>query len=205
MKTNSNTIAMMMLVLFIASCNNKDARMLTVINEDGTCSREYSFHTNEKELMIPQEEDFDSLIDKHWERTWSMIGSDSLRHPVPITKAQLDSLQELNPDKELSDSLMVHVKKQFATVQDMSDHLLKAVGEKLQVVLHRLHLHRDVRLRRSGDLPHPHQPFSQCRFRLILVYRTTQPDTQLYRSRTERNVGQDRGESQPMAKRQLVC
>ena len=130
MKTNSKTIAVMMLVLLMASCNNKDARMLTVINEDGTCSREYSFHTNEKELTIPQEEDFDSLIDKHWERTWSMIGSDSLRHPVPITKAQLDSLQELNPDKELSDSLMVHVKKQFATVQDMSDNLLMAEGFK---------------------------------------------------------------------------
>ena len=35
MKTNSKTIAVMMLVLFMASCNNKDSRMLTVINEDG--------------------------------------------------------------------------------------------------------------------------------------------------------------------------
>ena len=98
MKTNSKTIAVMMLVLFMASCNNKDDRMLTVINEDGTCIREYSFLTEEKNLMIPQEEDFDSLIDKHWERTWSVIGSDSVRHPVPMTQAQVDSLQNQNPD-----------------------------------------------------------------------------------------------------------
>ena len=130
MKTNSKTIAMIMLVLFMASCNNKDARMLTVINKDGTCSREYSFHTTEQQLMIPQDEDFDSLIDKHWERTWSVIGSDSLRHPVPMTKVQLDSIQKKNPNSQLSDSLMVHVKKQFETVQDMSDHLLMAEGFK---------------------------------------------------------------------------
>ena len=130
MKTNSKTIAIMMLVLFMASCKNKDARMLTVINEDGTCIREYSFHTEEKKLMKPQEEDFDSLIDKHWERSWSVIGNDSLRHPVPMTQAQVDSLQKLNPNKQLSDTLMVHVKKQFETVQDMSDHLLMAEGFK---------------------------------------------------------------------------
>ena len=65
MKTNSKTIAVMMLVLFMASCNNKDARMLTVINEDGTCIREYAFQTSEKNLMIPLEEEFDSFIDKH--------------------------------------------------------------------------------------------------------------------------------------------
>ena len=130
MKTNSKTIAVMMLVLFMASCNNVDERMLTVINGDGTCSREYTFHTTEDKLMIPQEEDFDSLIDKHWERTWSIIGSDSLRHPVPMTKAQLDSIQGRNPDKDIRDGLMVHVKRQFETVQDMSDHLLEAEGFK---------------------------------------------------------------------------
>ena len=130
MKANSKTIVLMMLVLLMASCDNKDTLMLTVINKDGSCIREYSFQTTEEELMIPQEEDLDSLIDKHWERTWSVIGSDSVRHPVPITKAQIDSLQKKDPNSCLSDSLMVHVKKRFETVQDMSDHLLMAEGFK---------------------------------------------------------------------------
>ena len=126
---------MMLLVLLITSCNNKDARMLTVINKDGTCSREYSFHTTEQQLMIPQEEDFDSLIDKHWERTWSVVGSDSLRHSVPMTKAQSDSIKNQNHDRDFSDCLMAHVKKQFETVQDMSDHLLMAEGFKANSTL----------------------------------------------------------------------
>ena len=57
MKTNSKTIVLMMLVLFMASCDNEDTHMLTVINENGSCIREYSFQTTETELMIPQEED----------------------------------------------------------------------------------------------------------------------------------------------------
>lgn len=135
MKTNSKTIVLMMLVLFMASCDNEDTHMLTVINENGTCIREYSFQTTEKELMIPQEEDLDSLIDKHWERTWSVIGNDSLRHPVPITKAQIDSLQKEDPNSSLSDSLMMHVKKRFDAVQEMSDHLLMAEGFKASSTL----------------------------------------------------------------------
>ena len=135
MKTNSKTIVLMMLVLFMASCDNEDSLMLTVINKDGSCIREYSFQTTEEELMIPQEEDLDSLIDKHWERTWSVIGNDSLRHPVPITKAQIDSLQKEDPNSCLSDSLMMHVKKRFDAVQEMSDHLLMAEGFKASSTL----------------------------------------------------------------------
>ncbi len=141
MKTNIRIIAMMTLVLLMASCKNKDARMLTVINEDGTCTREYTFHTNEQKLMLPQEEDFDSLIDKSWERTWSVIeGSKAeipssgnnlpARYPVPMTEAQYDSLQALDYSRHLPDFLIAHVKKEFETVQDMSDQLLMANGFK---------------------------------------------------------------------------
>ena len=135
MKTNSKTIAMMLLVLLMASCKNKDNSMLTVINADGTCSREYSFHTTEEQLMIPQEEDFDSLIDKHWERTWSVLGNDTVRYPVPLTKAQFDSIQGQDNSRDLSNCLMAHVKKQFETVQDMSDHLLMTEGFKASSTL----------------------------------------------------------------------
>ena len=142
MKANIKIIAAMTLVLIMASCKNKDAHMLTVINEDGTCSREYTFHTNERMLMIPQEEDFDSLIDKTWERSWSVINGHKAeiplsvqdmpeRHPVPLTEAQYDSLQELDLNRHLPDFLMVHVKKDFKTVQDMSDHLYMAERSRL--------------------------------------------------------------------------
>ena len=128
----------MMLVLIMASCKNKDDRMLTVINEDGTCSREYTFHTTQQWLSASPDEDYDSIVDKTWERSWSVLGADSVRYPVPLTEAQLDSMQELDLSKPLGNLLMVHAKKEYQSVEEMSanlyrpeqHHLVKAEGIK---------------------------------------------------------------------------
>ena len=138
MKTDIKIIAAMMLVLIMASCKNKDDRMLTVINEDGTCSREYTFHSTQQWLGIPPEEDYDSIVDKTWERSWSVLGADSVRYPVPLTEAQLDSMQAQDLSQPLGNMLMVHVKKDYKSVEEMSaeifraerSHLIKVEGIK---------------------------------------------------------------------------
>ena len=138
MKTNIKIIAAMTLTLIMASCRNKDDRMLTVINEDGTCSREYTFQSTQQWLGIPPEEDYDSIVDKTWERSWSVLGADSVRYPVPLTEAQLDSLQALDLSKPLGNLLMVHAKKNYKSVEEMSaeiyradrSHLIKVEGIK---------------------------------------------------------------------------
>ena len=138
MKTDIKIIAAMMLVLIMASCKNKDDRMLTVINADGTCSREYTFHSTQQWLSIPPEEDYDSIVDKTWERSWSVLGADSVRYPVPLTEAQLDSMQAQDLSKPLGNMLMVHVKKDYKSVEEMSaqiyraerSHLVKVEGIK---------------------------------------------------------------------------
>ena len=138
MKVNIKIIATMMLVLIMASCKNKDDRMLTVINEDGTCSREYTFHTTQQWLSASPDEHYDSIVDKTWERSWSVLGVDSVRYPVPLTEAQLDSMQELDLSKPLGNLLMVHAKKEYQSVEEMSanlyrpeqHHLVKAEGIK---------------------------------------------------------------------------
>ena len=138
MKVIIKIIAAMMLVLIMASCKNKDDRMLTVINEDGTCSREYTFHTTQQWLSASPDEDYDSIVDKTWERSWSVLGVDSVRYPVPLTEAQLDSMQELDLSKPLGNLLMVHAKKEYQSVEEMSanlyrpeqHHLIKAEGIK---------------------------------------------------------------------------
>jgi hypothetical protein len=138
MKTNIKIIAAMTLVLIMASCKNKDDRMLTVINADGTCSREYTFHSTQQWLSIPSEEDYDSIVDKTWERSWSVLGADSVHYPVPLTEALLDSMQAQDLSKPLGNMLMVHVKKDYKSVEEMSaqiyrverSHLVKVEGIK---------------------------------------------------------------------------
>jgi len=124
----------LMLALLATSCKNKDDHMLTVINEDGTCSREYTFKTTQQWLAASADEDYDSIIDKSWERTWSVQGADSVRYPVPLTEAQLDSMQELTPSKPLGNMLMVHAKKTYDSVEEMSAELYRSERHHLKKV-----------------------------------------------------------------------
>ena len=121
----------MMLVLIAASCKNKDDRMLTVIHEDGSCSREYTFHATQQWLSASPEEDYDSIVNKTWERSWSVLGADSVHYPVPLTEAQLDSMQELDLSKPLGNMLMVHAKKEYQSVEEMSTQIYRSEGSHL--------------------------------------------------------------------------
>ena len=134
MKANINIIAAMMLFVILASCGNKDNRMLTVIHEDGTCSREYTFHTTQQWLGISPDDDYDSLVTKNWECSISVLGVDSVRYPAPLTQAKLDSLQELDLSKPLGNYLMGHAKKEYQSVEEMSAHLYRAERHHLQEV-----------------------------------------------------------------------
>ena len=132
MKTNSRIFMALMLALLATSCKNKDDHMLTVINEDGTCSREYTFKTTQQWLAASADEDYDSIIDKSWERTWSVQGADSVRYPVPLTEAQLDSMQELDLNKPLGNMLLVHAKKTYNSVAEMSAELYRSDNHHLK-------------------------------------------------------------------------
>ena len=134
MKNNSRLFVALMLTLLAASCKNKDDHMLTVINEDGTCSREYTFKTTQQWLAVSPEEDYDSIIDKSWERTWSVQGADSVRYPVPLTEAQLDSMQEIDLNRPLGNMLLVHAKKTYQSVEEMSAELYRSDNHHLKKV-----------------------------------------------------------------------
>ena len=53
MKTNRILTIVAAAVLLMTSCSNDDERMLTIINEDGSCSREISFHPFQEDVMAP--------------------------------------------------------------------------------------------------------------------------------------------------------
>lgn len=129
MKTNRFYIIAAVLVLLITSCND-DSSMLTIINEDGTCSREMSFHPYPKDVMAPVNEpvDNDGLHFKSdWERTWSVVG-DSTRHACPMTEAQWDSLRKVFPNSDVRSHILMHTKRHFGSVAEMSDSLTKVVN-----------------------------------------------------------------------------
>lgn len=83
--------------------------------------RELSFHTTPQKLMLPPDSDLDNYIDKSWERTWTIVDNDSVRHPVPMTEAQYDSIQQKNFRKYVPDLVTMHVRKKFKNVQEMAE------------------------------------------------------------------------------------
>lgn len=129
MKTNSFYIIAAVLVLLFTSCND-DSSMLTIINEDGTCSREMSFHPSPQDAMAPVDQSIENgglHFGSDWERTWSVMG-DSTRHACPITEAQWDSLRKVFPNSHVQSHILMHTKRHFKSVDEMSDSLTKVVN-----------------------------------------------------------------------------
>ena len=130
MKTNRLLIIVAAVALLTTSCRNNDSSMLTIINEDGTCSREFSFHPYPTSVMVSSDEPIENdglHFDAGWERTWSVVG-DSVRHPVPLTQEQWDSLQRVFPKQHVSDKILMHTRRHFQNVSEMSDSLTSVVA-----------------------------------------------------------------------------
>ncbi len=130
MKTNRFLIIIAAAAFLMTSCSKKDSGMLTIINEDGSCSREFSFHPYATSVMAPPEEPIENdglHFGAGWERTWSVVG-DSVRHPVPLTQEQWDSLQRVFPKQSVSNNVLMHTKRNFQNVSEMSDSLTRVVG-----------------------------------------------------------------------------
>lgn len=116
-------------MLLITSCND-DSSMLTIINEDGTYSREMSFHPSPQDAMAPVDQSIENgglHFGSDWERTWSVMG-DSTRHACPITEAQWDSLRKVFPNDHVQSHILMHTKRHFGSVAEMSDSLTKVVN-----------------------------------------------------------------------------
>lgn len=130
MKTNRFLIIVAAVALLMTSCRDNDSSMLTIINEDGTCSREFSFHPYPTSVMVSPDEPIENdglHFSAGWERTWSVVG-DTVRHPVPLTQEQWDSLQRVFSKQHVSDKILMHTKRGFQNVSEMSDSLTSVVA-----------------------------------------------------------------------------
>ena len=129
MKTNRILIIVAAAVLLLTSCNNGHERMLTIINEDGSCSREMSFHPYPNSVMASSDEPIENdglHFGADWQRSWSVVG-DSVCHPIPLTQEQWDSLQRVFPKQTVRDKILMHTKRNFQNVSEMSDSLTSVV------------------------------------------------------------------------------
>ena len=129
MKTNRFFIIVAAAALLMTSCSNRDERMLTIINEDGTCSRETTFHPYKEQVQASINEPIEingMYYNTDWERTWSVIG-DSVQHACPMTQQQWDSLQNVFADQNVPDKILMHFKRHYQNVGEMSDSLTQAV------------------------------------------------------------------------------
>lgn len=124
MKTNRILTIIGAATLLLTSCSNKDERMLTIINEDGTCSREMTFHPAQEHVMAPLSETINAngmIFRSGWQRTWSVVG-DSVRHACPMTQEQSDSLDE-------NAQVLMHTWQEYPSVNEMCDSLNRVAQE----------------------------------------------------------------------------
>ncbi len=123
--------------MFIVSCS-QPTDMLTVINSDGSCSREFSANADEAFLLGDKSEEhnpFPVAIDSTWKIRWSANKS-GLRADFPLSKAILDSVKKATADaskdrdENSSGDFVVVAHRDYATVEEMDrEFKLKSSNE----------------------------------------------------------------------------
>ena len=131
MKTKDSLI-LLLLAAFMVACNNKyKGSATTVVNEDGTCSRELTFQLDSAQLVSGVYNADESMLrwDKGWQLTWGIKG-DSLRHafPVGLKAYQALSRQCRKDGCSAADTIVVYAKSNFASVEEMAKATTFIVG-----------------------------------------------------------------------------
>ena len=133
MKTKDSLI-LLLLAAFMVACNNKyQGSATTVVNEDGTCSRELTFQLDSAQLVSGVYNADESMLrwDKGWQLTWGIKG-DSLRHafPVGLKAYQALSRQCRKDGCSAADTIVVYAKSNFASVEEMAKATTFIVGSR---------------------------------------------------------------------------
>src|ERR1035437_6160348 len=116
-------------ILFIASCTDPTC-MLTVINPDGSCYREFTGKSDYSFIVGDTASKFNPLpikIDSTWKFTWKFRDSEWFSE-YPANRAKVDSIEKIiklrdkiNSGVEKSDDFFVLARRNYSSVQEMGE------------------------------------------------------------------------------------
>jgi len=113
-------------ILFVASCS-QPTDILTVINPDGSCYREFTENADSDFLSgskSEKENPFPVVIDSTWQIRWSFRNS-GLRSDFPVSKRVLDSIQRVIGNsgriagRTSKEFVIVFARRNYKSVEDM--------------------------------------------------------------------------------------
>lgn len=120
-------------VCALTSCVEPD-NMLTVINPDGSCYKEFS-NTVGQDFMLgkrPSEQKyFPITMDSTWEVTWRLEDSTKISTVFPLTQSVMDSIEKLMPlEKNTKTNKMqkkmpvfeIQIRRRFKSVEEMANN-----------------------------------------------------------------------------------
>jgi hypothetical protein len=133
MKTTYRLLFFVCALLAWTSCVDPDD-MLTVIEPDGSCYREFS-NTTGTDFMLgknPSEQKyFPVVLDSTWEVTWTLEDSTSIHTDFPLSKSFMDSIiasmpleknSKTNKPERKKPVFEVQIRRHFTSVEDMAAH-----------------------------------------------------------------------------------
>lgn len=120
MKANFKIISMCLMILGLASCSDKD--MLTVINADGSCYREFTAQVDSAFMTgsIEENNPFPVSIDSTWQIAWKYAGSADVHTNFPLNASDYAWTVQ---DGELvvKQKFEVLVRKNYSSVNEMAE------------------------------------------------------------------------------------
>ncbi len=132
MKTHAKILLFIAAVCTLTSCVEPDD-MLTVINSDGSCYKEFSSTVGSDFMLgknLDEQKYFPVSVDSTWMVTWKLNDSAKICKTYPLSQAAIDSIMDLMPlEKDTKTNKMVKMKpvfdvllrRQFKSVDDMGN------------------------------------------------------------------------------------
>lgn len=132
MKTAAKILLLIASVCALTSCVEPDD-MLTVINPDGSCYKEFSSSVGSDFMLgkdLDEQKYFPVSVDSTWSVTWKLNDSSQIFTTYPLSQASVDSINALMPfEKDPKTNKLVKMKpvfdvllhRPFKSVEDMGN------------------------------------------------------------------------------------